>query len=62
MGALSGMSLSSDFTNDYFLALLAARKGLISEAQLEQAVSIRQCSYPTPRLLDVVSELGHLKA
>jgi hypothetical protein len=56
-----GASLPSNFADDYLLGMLAARKGLITEAQLEEAVAIRQRSHPTPRLIDVIIDLGRVR-
>lgn len=51
---------ATEFADDYLLGLLAVRLGLVTNAQMDEAVSIRLRSFPTPRLLDVLTDLGRI--
>jgi hypothetical protein len=46
------------FHDDYLVGLLAVRRGVVTLAQLEEAVQIRLRSRPVPRLLDVLVALA----
>jgi len=46
------------FHDDYLVGLLAVRQGVVTPAQLEEAVQIRLRSRPMPRLLDVLVALA----
>jgi hypothetical protein len=46
--------------NDFLIGLLAVRRGLVTQAQLQEAVAIRLRSHPTPRLTDVLAEVGRI--
>ncbi len=46
------------FHDDYLVGLLAARRGIVSQVQLEEAVQIRLRSRPLPRLLPVLQALA----
>lgn len=46
------------FRDDYLVGLLAVRQGVVTSAQLEEAVQIRLRSRPRPRLLDVLVALA----
>jgi hypothetical protein len=49
---------SQSAQNDYLLGLLAVRKGYVTQAQMKEALEIRQRSAPTPRLTDVLYDLA----